>query len=149
MRRERSFDLTFPVLARQKLTVVLTGDMESSWGKHLPEEKWSGEGDEAGLYWTDDKGTHFIFLPWTASAGTVAHESYHAVHEMFTFVDAKPDDETIAYHLGFIVDHITEQKRGKRTVRKNETKSTVEGSQAERTPRASRSPRARTHQDHR
>lgn len=116
MRHERSFELSFPTLAQQKLTVVLTDSIEASWNRHI-EEAWEGTGEELGLFWTDDKGSHFIFLPWKCSDGTVAHEAYHAIHSMFEFMDSKPDDEMIAYHLGFIVDNIAEKKHVRRTRR--------------------------------
>jgi hypothetical protein len=36
----------------------------------------------------------------------VAHESSHAISNMFSVVGVKPDDEMFAYHLGYLVGHI-------------------------------------------
>ena len=54
-----------------------------------------------------EENCSFIFLKPNASAGTIAHESYHAIKRMFDVMDVKKQNEVVAYHLGYLVDQIT------------------------------------------
>lgn len=62
----------------------------------------------------EDTGVSMIFLPYNASVGTIAHESYHAVRRMLKYVGAKMDNETVAHHLGYLTQKIFNFMRGKR-----------------------------------
>jgi hypothetical protein len=46
----------------------------------------------------------WMVLNRESTHGTIAHESWHAVRAMLEFCGAAIDNETVAYHLGFIVD---------------------------------------------
>jgi hypothetical protein len=46
----------------------------------------------------------YIFLQPDASAGTVAHEAFHAVENMMNYFEMELSGETSAYHLGYIVN---------------------------------------------
>ena len=56
----------------------------------------------------------FVFLKSSASVGTIAHESWHAVRHMLGTLGVDLDSETVAYHLGYLVDKIFRFMRGKR-----------------------------------
>jgi hypothetical protein len=66
----------------------------------------------------------YIFINPGSTYGTVAHEALHAVNQMMTKVGVKGDednDENIAYHLGFVVNHIVEFR--KKQIRGNRGKT--------------------------
>jgi hypothetical protein len=48
----------------------------------------------------------WLVLPTDADVGTIAHESSHAIREMFKTRGVRNDDETFAYHLDFLVGRI-------------------------------------------
>jgi hypothetical protein len=52
-----------------------------------------------------------IFITPTTSAGVICHEAFHAMWRMFKWTGAKPENETYAYHLGYLVDKILDQKK--------------------------------------
>lgn len=56
----------------------------------------------------------FIFLPKDAKAGTIAHECWHAIHHMMNTFGVEVESETIAYHLGYLVEQTSRLVRGKR-----------------------------------
>lgn len=58
------------------------------------------------LFYPDDMKCAVI-VPPDASAGTVAHESWHAVRHMLLYVGCTLDSELVAYHLGYLVGHVT------------------------------------------
>lgn len=55
-----------------------------------------------------DGESEIIFRPFP-SAGTVAHESWHAIRAMLLEAGCELDNENVAYHLGFLVDQIHEK----------------------------------------
>ena len=50
----------------------------------------------------------YLFLPFDVRPATIAHESWHAVRRMLVFCGAELDNETVAYHLGYLVGKIHE-----------------------------------------
>lgn len=52
-----------------------------------------------------------IIFPYRPKESTVAHESWHAVRRMLTYCGAEYDSETVAYHLGYLVQEITKFSR--------------------------------------
>lgn len=59
--------------------------------------------------WKANEPTSYVFLPIKGlSAGTIAHEAWHVIHRMLKFCGAEIDNETVAYHLGYLVDKIHE-----------------------------------------
>jgi hypothetical protein len=78
---------------------------------------WSGDRDEStthgiNMFFPDDLTT-VIVIPLNASAGTIAHEAWHSIHRMLVHLGAGLDNETVAYHLGYLVDGITQFKNKK------------------------------------
>lgn len=89
-----------------RVQVIVTSDVNQSIikrerlvGKHEPNDSIyalqceSARGD----------GISYIFLPFDADPGTVAHESYHAIRTMLRFVGSECEEELLAYHLGHLV----------------------------------------------
>ncbi len=68
-----------------------------------------------------NEGRALIFLPFDAKPGTIAHEAYHAIRRMFEYEDIGDrdsfDNETVAYHLDFLVRRILKCQREARKQR--------------------------------
>jgi hypothetical protein len=61
-----------------------------------------------------DTPLSMIFLPYNVSVDTIAHESWHVVHQIMNHVGVELDSETVAYHLGYLVGKIFEFVRNKK-----------------------------------
>ena len=64
----------------------------------------------AHLYNDNDEPISVIVLGANENAGTVVHESWHAVRRMMKLRRAKLDNETVAYHLEYLVTEILDFK---------------------------------------
>lgn len=91
----------FPVFADYKIHVVVTDDLQKSWNARCEEEYDAA--DVEAMYTHVDGGS-IIFFRKGASAGTIAHESWHAIRGMLLDAGAELDDEIVAYHLTYLVD---------------------------------------------
>jgi hypothetical protein len=59
-------------------------------------------------------GFSFIFFKPNPCFGNIAHEAYHAVRHMLRWSGCDLDNETVAYHLGYVVNCICSHlKKGK------------------------------------
>jgi hypothetical protein len=58
------------------------------------------------MHVTANPSCSLLVIPRDVSPGIVAHESWHAIYRMLNGLDAKLDNETVAYHLGYLVDRI-------------------------------------------
>ena len=77
-------------------------------------EGWGGE-EETNAITVHENWESYIFLRPKATAGTIAHESWHVIAEIAEKTGMKLDDESAAYHLGFVVDkiHTYVRRRGR------------------------------------
>lgn len=58
-----------------------------------------------GLHCTNNiEPDSWVFFTPDSTIGTIAHECFHAVWRMFKWMGAKPNNEIMAYHLGYLVD---------------------------------------------
>ena len=108
--------IVFPVFCDYVVHVELTTDVAKSLSKY-PSTK--GVFQETGI--TDAMSIHitnenfsYIFLRYNSSVGTIAHESWHVVKRMMEHVGIELDSETVAYHLGYLVNQIFRFARGKK-----------------------------------
>jgi hypothetical protein len=69
--------------------------------------------DEACSVHVKNENMSFIFLPLNAKAGTVAHECWHVVQRMMEYMGVELDSETVAYHLGYLVDEVFKLRRNR------------------------------------
>lgn len=109
----REKQILFPVWSNYEMVIVVTS--ESSL---MPTVSYVSDRDfnrEPDLSPTCDActigraGKSYLFFQETATAGTIAHEAWHAVNHMLKgFAGAELEDELIAYHLGYLVDQITQ-----------------------------------------
>ena len=103
--RAHRHNLTFPVFSKYKVTVIFTADIPKACAKL----GMTATPDEAAVTITEEgtKRAYAVFA-MRPDADTVAHESYHVISAMLKWAGATPDEETVAYHLGYLVKHITE-----------------------------------------
>ena len=104
----------FPVFSDFIIHAEVTSDIHRSMEKypgivHLIDEV---NEDADGTTVTDDQ-ICFIFLKSNVSTGTIAHEAFHAIEYMMDRFGVELTGETVAYHLGYLVDRIFKLIRGK------------------------------------
>lgn len=56
-------------------------------------------------------GFSYLFINSNASSGTISHECYHAICNLFKYIDAEHEEEMFAYHLSYLVDEIERFKK--------------------------------------
>ena len=109
MAKTRHTIFEFPVFCHYIFHVEITSDIVKSLKKYPSCEKVEidpdGNTGALTVHVLDDSFS-FIFLQPNASVGTIAHESWHGVMRMMEYVGVDVDHETVAYHLGFLVDKI-------------------------------------------
>ena len=109
--RARFRKFKFPVFSNFEVRVEITDNIDKSFSskkdlESLYDEVRTGSSEAMTVVPEENNQITYIFLPPSASWGTISHECYHAVTNMFEFVNADPDEETIAYHLGYLVDEV-------------------------------------------
>lgn len=114
--RARFTTIEFPVFFNYIVHVEVTSDLKKSMLKYPPTKDILMEDDckDAITVHVCDASFSFIFLHYTASVGTIAHESWHAVKHMLEYMGVELDSETVAYHLGYMVDKIFKFVRGRK-----------------------------------
>lgn len=115
--------------------VVLTSDVSQSMKRiedahagSSPVQDFSvlGNPEAMHLSFAGDNDNSWIIFSRNPSAGTIAHESWHAVRRLMRVVGAELENETVAYHLGYIVNRIV--KDIKESNEKTDNKKRVEPS---------------------
>ncbi len=98
----------FPVFSNFKLTVIIAEDVNKAAtyisDREFISEPKQTEGTEALTASNAVKGYAIIYVKPDAPAGTIAHESYHAVCAVMKMAGAEEEHEVVAYHLGYVVD---------------------------------------------
>lgn len=61
-----------------------------------------------------EEGMSYVFLRPRASPGTVAHEAWHVLVHMWEGLGIELDHESMAYHLGYLVDKIDRYVKGRK-----------------------------------
>jgi hypothetical protein len=112
--KERVTVFTFPVFRGYTVNIIFTNDVTAARAKRNDCLGISDFGyDVEAMHGTDGQGTSILFFQEAASAETIAHESWHAVHALMRWVGASLEDEIVAYHLSYIVDQVVKfQNRG-------------------------------------
>jgi hypothetical protein len=88
--------------------IIVTNDIIASRGKIDDKIGHSLEDDSpesiTGLHSHKDGAFEcFVFLkPNKNSINTICHECFHAITWLFNSIDAEPEEEIFAYHLGFL-----------------------------------------------
>lgn len=114
--KSRYTTIEFPVFSDYIVHVEVTSDLKKSMAKYPPTKVAIddyGDGKCVAVHVEND-GFSFIFFPYNASVGDIAHESWHAVRRMMEYLGIELDHETVAYHLGYMVDKIFRFIRGRK-----------------------------------
>jgi hypothetical protein len=113
--RSKITTVEFPVFCHYIVHVEITSDIAKAVLKYPPTRKVEMDDFTGGLVVHNvDEPFSFLFLPYNASVGTIAHESWHVVKRMMNFTGVELDSETCAYHIGFLVDKIFRFVRGRK-----------------------------------
>lgn len=105
MTRNRRTRIRFQVLGDYTITVIQSSNFERT-GRRM---KADLEGCDAAWVKDPDEPMHcWLIFGLSPDAETIAHEASHAVRAMFKAVGVvgKKDDETFAYHLGYLVGRL-------------------------------------------
>ena len=107
----------FPVFGHYLVHVELTSDMKKTLAKY-PQTRdiWEDQDESTYGLAVHVKGENFsyIFLSANPSVGNIVHESWHVVRRMMQHLGVELDSETVAYHLGYLVDNIFKFARHRR-----------------------------------
>jgi hypothetical protein len=125
--------IRFSAFSSYRVHAIFTDDIfESCQGRYITDSQ-EDEGTDALTLTAAESGDTHMFLQRGASAGVVAHESWHAIYAMFKWAGVKKfDNEVVAYHLGHLVDRVIDFQlkvlqrtvvKSKRNKRKNASKS--------------------------
>ena len=98
------FDTGFEVFGHL-VSVMFCDDVKATMAKIHPE---IGRVDdaEALIYKYTRQAKSEIFIKFDAKVGSITHEAFHAVWNIFEYHGMKRDDEAMAYHLGYLVEEI-------------------------------------------
>ena len=58
-----------------------------------------------------NQGESYVVLKFNANINQVSHESYHALCGLFRWIGAKHEEELFAYHLGYLIDMIEQDRK--------------------------------------
>jgi hypothetical protein len=106
----------FPVFSDIIVHVELTNDFDKTLSKYPCIEHMTGNNEdcEAMTVYGHSGCVIFMFLKPNVSVGTIAHESWHAIRAMFESIGVEIENETVAYHLGYLVNKVFRFVRGKK-----------------------------------
>ena len=97
----------FPVFSNYTMFVVFSDDLCSARMQRYGDAGAGGESDTGAFVSRCSEGCHIFFKPY-AGAGIIAHEAHHAIRALLVWADVKDfDNEVVAYHLGYLVNQIT------------------------------------------
>ena len=107
-------NIDFPVFG-YRIGVVFSTHVPLTMKEYFSNFEGTEEDTEACHCPFKNEGKALLFFPFTVAPGTIAHEAYHAVRRMLSYegiglYEAEDDDnldnETVAYHLGYLVKEI-------------------------------------------
>lgn len=113
--KDKTFFVRFPVFGYD-VRVEFTSDLKKSVSRHEdtkavdlsgPEDKHT---DALAIH-VAGEGKSFVFLLHHVSLGTIAHESWQVVRHMFDSCGAALENESVAYHLGYLVNQIVNRRK--------------------------------------
>lgn len=104
----------FPVFSDFIIHIETSTDFDKTIQKYPCIEHMAGDNENCDAMTLHGGGpVVFIFLKPNASVGTIAHECWHAIRHMLNVVGVELDSETVAYHLGYLVQKTFNFIRGK------------------------------------
>jgi len=107
MNRNRRTDIIFHALNECILRVIQAKDVKRSLHRLcVPNCDCAAAFVSAGADRKPGTPYGWIVFGENPTESIVAHEASHAVRALFVSLGVRNDDETFAYHLGFVVDRI-------------------------------------------
>jgi hypothetical protein len=104
----------FPALGHYVVHVEITSDIAKSLLKYPRTRKVEMDETTNGLAVHTNEGFSYIFLPYNASVGNIAHEAWHVVRQMMEYLGIKIDNEAVAYHLGYLTNRVWDFVHGRK-----------------------------------
>lgn len=101
-----------------KVSIMFCDDVKKAIAEQHPEAPKQDDAEALSYFYTT-KAESELYFHFDVAAGTVAHEAFHAVWNLFEYHGVKSDDENIAYHLGYLVNEITLAQREARKVKED------------------------------
>jgi hypothetical protein len=96
----------FSAWSEYEIHIIFTENIVKSRMGRYGNAGAAGDGRTAALHTTLLHGS-CLFYPLEAGAGVLTHEAFHAIWSMFSWAGVKEwDNETTAYHLGWLVGNI-------------------------------------------
>jgi hypothetical protein len=96
------FDTGFEVFGHL-VSVMFCDDVKNTMVKLHP-EIGSVDDAEALIYKYTRQAKSEIFIKFDAKVGSITHEAFHAVWNLFAYHGMERDDEAMAYHMGYLVE---------------------------------------------
>lgn len=99
----------FDVWSNFKVHIIFTDDLVESRIARYETAGVAGEFGTEALFTRGAGGYGHLFFKHDACARVIAHECWHAIWWMMTWAGVKDwDNETLAYHLGYLVGRASE-----------------------------------------
>ncbi len=107
--KSRKLNVKFPVFGDYTVYIEMTDDMKKSLAKRKVTAPAISEIDNNAhaMVIHDDNASSYVFLPMKPAVGTIAHEAWHVIKGMMEYAGVELDNETVAYHLGYLVNKIS------------------------------------------
>lgn len=103
----------FPVFSDYFVHIEVASDIKKAMQKYPPTKVIEMDDSTDAVTVHVEEAMAFIFLPKNAKAGTIAHECWHAIHHMMSVFNVDIESETVAYHLGYLVEKASKLVRGR------------------------------------
>lgn len=100
----RTTKVRFPIFSDYEVRIIQARDVTAT-GRRLHVDLSDAKAAFVYPQPPHDKRGWIVF-GMEPDADVIAHEASHAVRAVFNFVGAKTDNETFAYHLGYLVGRI-------------------------------------------
>ena len=105
--------IKFPALSNYRVHVEITSSLKKSLAKYPATKAVEMDENTHGLAVHTDNAFSYIFLPYHTSAGDIAHEAWHVIRQMMKYLGIELENESVAYHLGYLTDKIFRFVRNK------------------------------------
>lgn len=106
---ERRKTITFPAFLDYRVVIILTTDKKKTYEKFMKmSDVLPNDYNFTALhiFIGEEKTSYLIFTPKDSDPGTVAHECWHCLKQICSWLGAKVENELIAYHLGYLVNEV-------------------------------------------
>jgi hypothetical protein len=113
--KERRSKISLPLYGYQ-IFVIFTDSLKASADKLARENEIvkNHEIDDACVGFhirAPNQSYSFIVLPFRAPIKTIVHEVYHCLCSLMIWIEAKHEEEVVAYHLGYITQCIVDAQK--------------------------------------